>query len=364
MKNVIKHNLLLNIVRTPENLTNISTSEWDTLVQEAYSSNLIGKLACMIETLSFWEYVPIECEWHFKSALTYFESITFDIHTEAVALKAALKPLGVTPVLLKGAAYIERGDIAGKGRYFSDLDIYVPLAKLDEIENMLKWQGWVSKSLDDYDQKFYREWMHEIPPMFHRDRGTPIDVHHNLLPLTSRVRLNADLLEIDKTGGKEGLWSLSVADRFLHSAAHLLLDGEFDNGFRDMTDLYMLLDEHIESEEDYLHLIERADHLGLGRVLFYAVRYIQKLFQYEIPMSIEASIQVYAPPKPLLWFMDYLFILVLLPISKDTQGPQKSIAEWCLFVRSHWLKMPVHILIPHLFHKAVITPLEQRKKNQ
>jgi len=28
------------------------------------------------------------------------------------------------------------------------------------------------------------------------------------------------------------------------------------------------------------------------------------------------------------------------------------LARWLLFVRSHWLKMPVYLMVPHLLRKA------------
>ena len=37
-----------------------------------------------------------------------------------------------------------------------------------------------------YDQRYYREWMHELPPLLHVRRQTALDVHHAIAPETAR----------------------------------------------------------------------------------------------------------------------------------------------------------------------------------
>jgi hypothetical protein len=113
-----------------------------------------------------------------------------------------------------------------RGRTFTDLDILVPRERLEEVEASLLAAGWVHHNTDDYDQRYYRRWMHELPPMYHPDRGVLMDVHHSILPLTSRL-----------TPDIESFWAESVplpmpsfralcpADMLLHSAAHLFQDG-------------------------------------------------------------------------------------------------------------------------------------------
>ncbi|WP_311964411.1 nucleotidyltransferase family protein, partial [Acinetobacter baumannii] len=83
---------------------------------------------------------------------------------------------------------------AGRGRLFSDVDILVPKPRLDEVEAALMLHGWASTHLDPYDQRYYREWMHEIPPKVHVRRGISIDVHHAIMPETAADRPDPDLL--------------------------------------------------------------------------------------------------------------------------------------------------------------------------
>ncbi|MDT1852626.1 nucleotidyltransferase family protein, partial [Acinetobacter baumannii] len=97
-------------------------------------------------------------------------------------------------ILLKGSAYAMAGLDAGRGRLFSDVDILVPKPRLDEVEAALMLHGWASTHLDPYDQRYYREWMHEIPPKVHVRRGISIDVHHAIMPETAADRPDPDLL--------------------------------------------------------------------------------------------------------------------------------------------------------------------------
>ena len=48
--------------------------------------------------------------------------------------------------------------------------------------------GWLRMKIDPYDDRYYRVWMHEIPPLRHRERKTEIDLHHTILPRTSRLK--------------------------------------------------------------------------------------------------------------------------------------------------------------------------------
>jgi hypothetical protein len=47
--------------------------------------------------------------------------------------------------------------------------------------------GWEWVKPDPYDDAYYREHMHELPPLIHKARDRMIDVHHTILPRTHRV---------------------------------------------------------------------------------------------------------------------------------------------------------------------------------
>src|SRR6476469_4270169 len=91
---------------------------------------------------------------------------------------------------------------------------------------------------DPYDQRYYRTWMHELPPMQHVKRGSVIDVHHTIVPPTSGTRLNAAALFDAATPLPEASPFLVLAppDMVIHSATHLFNNEDMAHGLRDLTD--------------------------------------------------------------------------------------------------------------------------------
>jgi hypothetical protein len=59
---------------------------------------------------------------------------------------------------------------------------------LPQAESALMLDGWATTHHDPYDQRYYRRWMHELPPFQHIHRLTTLDVHHGILPDTARLR--------------------------------------------------------------------------------------------------------------------------------------------------------------------------------
>ena len=101
-------------------------------------------------------------------------------------------------VFLKGAAYIAKNLSCSFGRTFSDIDVLVKKQDLPRIEQTLKFSDWLKTEIDDYDEKYYRTWMHEIPPLQHVHRGTILDVHHNILPSTNKNTPDANKFNIEQ----------------------------------------------------------------------------------------------------------------------------------------------------------------------
>ncbi|MCE3519678.1 nucleotidyltransferase family protein, partial [Escherichia coli] len=108
----------------------------------------------------------------------------------------------------------------------------VPRDALDAVEAALIAAGWEWVKPDPYDDSYYRRWMHELPPLIHRDRDRMIDVHHTILPLTARPRPDAAALIAQARPLGNGLSVLSPEGMIVHAAAHLLADGDLAGGLR------------------------------------------------------------------------------------------------------------------------------------
>jgi S-ribosylhomocysteine lyase LuxS involved in autoinducer biosynthesis len=237
----------------------------------------------------------------------------------------------------------------------SDVDLLVPAASLDSVEQMLLEHGWVGVKLEEYDQRYYRTWMHELPPLRHPERGFEVDIHHTISPLTSRLNPDPEKLFRDSIPLEDPrLRVLQPVDMVLHSAVHLFYDGEFINGLRDLVDLVDLFGHFGTRAGFWSELVQRAREQDLQRPLFYAMRYAQRLLEADIPDAAMADIGAGAPPRLVLHLMDRLIEWVMVPDHPDFPQRRTAVAQWLLYVRSHWLRMPPGLLLQHLARKQLM----------
>jgi hypothetical protein len=272
--------------------------------------------------------------------------------------RRALAPLGVPVVLLKGTAYVAAGLEAGRGRSIGDLDILVPRDSLAEVERALLAAGWEWVKEDSYDDQYYRRWMHELPPLIHRERDRMIDVHHTILPLTARPKPDMAAMLEARVPLEDGLFTLSPEDMIVHAAAHLFADGDLAGGLRNLWDIDRLLREFGERDSDFEpKLLGRARQHGLVPEVARAVRLAHHI--YKTPIRCQA-------PKltPLISkrsskgesgyrirASDRLYRRRLL--ARDGWGrATRPLTRLGFYVRSHWLRMPPLMLARHLWVKA------------
>lgn len=353
--------LLLGVLRAPASIEGFTLVEWDLLLRQASAAKLMACLLCMFDDAGLTPTIPAPARVHFDWVRVELVRHVSAVQFEVERIREALAKLDFPVILLKGAAYNASGLAPARGRLFSDIDFMVPKSRLPEVEAALMLHGWVSNGHDKYDQRYYREWMHEIPPMQHMRRHTVIDVHHAILPETARVRpdpvrLIAAALDVP---GLPGVQTLAPADMMLHSAVHLFYDGEFDNGLRDLVDLHRLLTQFGASPGFWDGLPARAFEMQLARPLFYALRYSAAILDTDIPVAVTSAISPAAPNSVLLLLMDALFLRGLRPAHASCDDRYSAIARIMLYVRGNWLRMPPVLLARHLFHKAFISPKKE-----
>jgi hypothetical protein len=355
---VISTPLVLRALREPEQLAALSLADWDLLLRQAASANLTASICALLEQRGLLDAVPAQARAHLEWSRTLAERHSQAVHWEVRQIRRALAEVDAPLILLKGAAYAIAGLPPSRGRLFSDIDILVPKASLDEVEAALMLHGWASTHHDAYDQRYYREWMHELPPMQHIKRATLIDVHHAILPETAAVRPDPEKLRAaaQTVSGQEGLSVLAPADLVLHSAVHLFYDGELDHGLRDLIDIHRLLHHFSDSPGFWASLPQRARELELTRPLFYALRYAGKLLHTPIPAETMVAAQGGSPNPLLLALMDSLFCRALLPAHTSCADRFTWTARYLLYIRANWLRMPPFMLARHLLHKAFISP--------
>ena len=265
---------------------------------------------------------------------------------EAEAARRALISIGTPIILLKGTAYAAAELTAGEGRSIGDLDILVPRDAIAQVERALLAAGWEWAKPDPYDDAYYRRWMHELPPLIHRERDRMIDVHHTILPLTARITPDAQAMIADSVLLDNGLRILSAPDMICHAAAHLFADGDLAGGLRNLWDIDRLCRDFMMRHEDFcLSVYKRARHHGLLVAVQRAFRLARDI--YETPVrGYSAPICVSLDSRS----SDALFRRRLL--ARDGWGrPTRRLTRFGFYVRSHWLRMPPAMLVRHLWTK-------------
>lgn len=318
----------------PATVEAFDAATWTAVLTCARAEQLIGSLAHRLDGLP----LPDEVAAILAAARTSAEQGRTQALWEAEMARRALAPLGVPVVLLKGAAYVAAGLAAGQGRAIGDLDILVPREHLDAVERALLGAGWDWVKPDPYDDAYYRRWMHELPPLIHRERDRMIDVHHTILPLTAGPKLDAALLLADAQPLGNGMSVLSPADRVIHAAAHLIADGDLAGGLRNLWDIDRLVREASETDPGFvMSLLDRARHHDLRPAVDRALRLAAELYGTPgVAASARAS--------------DHLFRRRLL--ARDGWGRATHPAtRFAFYVRSHALRMPPAMLARHLFTK-------------
>ncbi len=350
--------LIVEVMLQPQLLSTLTSLDWDLLVRQGRRANLLARLAYFLDKAGTLENVPLAPRAHLQSALLVAKRQQTSVRFEVECISHELANVNAPVILLKGAAYVLAGIPVGHGRLFTDIDILVPKPTIGQVEAELMIHGWQGTKLDDYDQRYYRRWMHELPPMQHVRRETSIDVHHTILPETARVKVNTGALfeSVIPVAGIERVFILPPIDMFLHSATHLFHEGEFDNGLRDLFDLDSLI-RHFSSKPQFWNdLVPRAIHLGLTRPLFYALRYTASILSTPIPIDVTNSARVGAPSYIVVAMMDECFSKVLRPLHDSCKTQGTWLARVLLYARSHWIRMPAPLLVYHLAHKAFIRP--------
>jgi Uncharacterised nucleotidyltransferase len=317
--------LLARALADPASVVGLNEAAWTELLCTAHAERLAATLAWRVEGLD----IPPCAQAVLRNAKLNAEVGRVRALWEVEMCRRALAPLNVPVVLLKGSAFIAAGLAAGRGRLVGDLDILVPRDRLNEVEAAILYAGWEWLKADDYDDHYYRTWMHELSPMIHRDRDAMIDIHHTILPLTARPEPDAAALIAESVPFGNGLWVLAPEDMVVHAAAHLLADGDLAGGMRNLWDVRCLLDEF-----PMPHLRERARVHGLTREVDRAVRLIKVVFDGERPSNV----------------IDGLHTRRLL--ARDGWGREThKLLRFAFYVRSHLIRMPLPMLLRHLFVK-------------
>lgn len=345
------HHPFLDWVCQPETLLKLDIPQWETALTLGRRHGVSGRWYPALSDAGVIAQIPAPVRHHLHSDFLVANDRVRAVRWEINRLVHALGPIDVQPTLLKGAAYIAAGLPPGNNRMVSDVDILVPFERLDAIEMQLRNHGWQPGPQDEYDEKYYRDWMHELPPFQHAIRGTSLDVHHNILPRTSDLCPDAALLLARAVPlESSGCAMLEPADMVLHSVLHGFYGGEFGNCFRDVLDVHELLATFAAQDPSFHDkLLERALELRAGRPLWLALRQVQRFQSAVIPRYTMATLGRATGRWPTRQLVSKMISASFLPSVPPSRMQRYAMRG--LLVRSHWVKMPLRILLPHLTRK-------------
>lgn len=346
--------LLAQALADPASMARHTAPQWDLLLRQAAAAGLAGRLGALAAESGILEQFPAPARRTLRSWLTMAEQQRRAVHWELLHLARDLQALPGPVLLLKGAAYAAAGLPNAAGRLCSDIDLMVARDQLDAAEAALLLGGWAPARMSPYDLRYYRRWMHELPPMTHIRRQTVLDVHHHILPPTARLKPRPEpiLNDAQALPSQPRFAVPAPVDLVLHSATHRFHEGDWGHGLRDLVDLDVLLRHFSSVQPDFwAALLARAAQQGLGRPLHYGLHHAHRVLGTPVPREVRAA----CPDRPGRWLgalMHASFDAGLRSIHRSVRAPGSDAALAFLYLRSHALRMPPSLLLPHLARKA------------
>jgi len=199
-----------------------------------------------------------------------------------------LEKAGCCPIVLKGAGLAQRIYPSFEQRVFSDLDILVPLGKLEQTKTVLADLGYVpSETIASFE--YYTKYHFHL--IFRSPGGVTVEIHWNLTPPHSVYqfdleRLSARTQMIETPNGP--LRIPNWTDQLLHCVFQNLTDGF--SGFRRIIDAALILP-LIEDQEELVHEA-REQNLATG---LWAVLYLVREFS---PSVVSDDLMARLQPAP------------------------------------------------------------------
>lgn len=334
--------LLVRALRDPATAPGLNVADWQAVIAVARAELLLGTLASRVAGLA----VPPAVRAILADATRSAEQGRIAALWEAEGVRRALAPIGCPVLLLKGTAFVAAGLEAGQGRSIGDTDILVPRAALDAVEAALLAAGWEWVKSEPYDDDYYRRWMHELPPLIHRERDRMVDVHHTILPLTARVRpWPGDLIDQSRELSN-GLRVLSPEDMVVHAAAHLIADGDLSGGLRNLWDIDRLCREFAEKDDQfYFTVAEQAWHHDLWKPVMRSLRLAHQVFGTPVKAYTTPSSFDFRERRADRFYRRRL-------LARDGWGRgTRPATRFAFYLRSHWIRMPPLLLARHLWTK-------------
>lgn len=350
----------------PESMADRTAGEWSAVLAAARETSLLGALWHRAQEAGLEARLPEPVALHLEGAAWVAERRVQALHWELEELGRGMLTRMAPPVLLKGAAYVLAGLPNARGRLANDIDLLFPEADVERAESLLFFDGWSGAHHNDYDQRYYREWMHELPPLAHRQRGTTLDLHHNILPRTFRVQPDAERLRQQSVALPEP-WRFRVlapAHMVLHAMVHLFSETDWERGLRDVYDIHLLATHFAARDGDTFWdgLVAEAAALEVTWLAQRAFWLCSRHLDTDIPSEVTRRLAASRGARRINRASRWMFRHGSQTRAASSTPLQDATARGLLFLRGHWLKMPPVLLARHLFYKAFLAEKDEEEE--
>lgn len=319
--------------------------KWNALLRVLREKSLTASFYNRLRMKNIHSLIPDYCTNSFTSAVRFADAQAHQTFIQAKKLSSLLSDYDIPFIFLKGAAYTLGGNANGVGRLMTDIDICVVRGNIDTLENVLLNHKWSFKDMDEHDDKYYRAWSHELPPLKNDQEGVVLDVHHTLVPPVKGRFLNINELvsssvKCDAFNVPSNEWLI------LHSALHLIINEDVDNGLRDLTDIFTLL----TNNKDVKSTITRTYALFVKEGFYYEWRILVLLLNHYFAMEIFEGTETGFPIR----YRVRAFALKRAILPRSSYLSQKYSNSWSAlnYILGYLSKMPVSILIRQALFKA------------
>lgn len=350
-KETAQSSLIVQVLQNPRMMTELDVEGWNDLFFQARLLKLEGRLACDALDQEIWEKLPAKAQQILTNAKISVEAQQRKIMWEVNRIRRALMGFEGKIILVKGGAYIAQNLPCARGRHSVDIDILVAKNTLDRVEDYLLKAGYESQLLNEYDQKYYREWAHELPPLVHPDRLVEVDVHHTILQVTNKLSPQIDLMIEAAVPVDDQISVLEPPDMLLHSIVHQFVDGTLKSSLRNLLEQHEMYTDFGRDPDFWTNFMARTELLGIGRPVFYSLRYCHYFLGTEIPEQVRRTSTRSSPGFIQLKLMDLMVKYCMVPYGKKRSKILDYLYTNGLFIRSHWLRMPPIMLASHLLRK-------------
>ena len=336
---------LLAIVQDPHRAQGLALPDWEPVIRFARAARVHATLGHrLMANAETWAAVPEQPRGHLEAAMNFATWRRHLLDLELHALDRQI-PAGIEVALIKGAAYHAQRLPLAEGRLSADIDLLVRREDLDVAESALIEAGWRSMVTDPYDQRYYREWSHELPPMQAEGHALELDLHHGIAPVTSHCRPDPVALWARRrpiAGAR--FCVLDPADQLIHAVVHLFQDTELDGRLRDLLDIDAMLRALPDEDAALQSIASRVSQFGAGVLFWYALTACQRWLVTPIP-----SVLWPAPPSRIAQeVMNWMLPRTLLPrLPEEGPGLGGALAGTLAHLRYHRMRMPVGLLLRH-----------------